>query len=87
MKLVYSLSAAMAAFALTACQEDRIENIQTEAENQSQRLEARANEIIAEAENSSDATATTLENEAAALLNQTGPAAATNQSQTTNSAR
>lgn len=74
MTRVLNILAVATLAALTACQDDRIENVQAEAENQSQRLESRANEITAEAENGIAAAELTLENQAAALLDEAEPA-------------
>ena len=68
---IFNILALGALMPLAACGDGRIENVQAEAENQSQRLESRANEIAAEAENGIAAAELTLENQAAALLNQT----------------
>jgi hypothetical protein len=54
---------------LAAC-EPEPENIQAKSDSMSRRLEERANEIRAEAENSVEAQAAPIENEADALLNQ-----------------
>jgi hypothetical protein len=70
MNRVFSILALASSILLAACGDGRIENVQAEAENQSQRLESRANEISAEAENGTSAAEQTLENQAAALLNQ-----------------
>ena len=53
---------------LAAC-ESEPENVQAKSENMRRLLEARANEIAAEAENDVDAQAAPLDNEADALLN------------------
>ena len=60
--------------ALAACADDGIENVQAEAANQSRRLEQRAAEIAAEADNRVAAQTAPLDNEAEALLNQLAPA-------------
>ncbi|HEY0414321.1 MAG TPA: hypothetical protein VGD66_14395 [Allosphingosinicella sp.] len=63
---------------LAACGTQQPENVQQRAANASVALEARYNEIQAEAENDTADAATPVENEADALLNQMNGAAADN---------
>jgi hypothetical protein len=65
---------------LAACHRQDEENVQERAQNTSERLEQRYNELQAEAENNVDSQVAPLDNETANLLNQMNTAmpAATN---------
>ncbi|HEY0043579.1 MAG TPA: hypothetical protein VGB62_03420 [Allosphingosinicella sp.] len=70
MRIAALAIALTAAAALSACDNEQIENVQAKAENESRRLEARHAELEAEASNGTNSAIAPLDNEAEALLSQ-----------------